>query len=207
MGRIFTAKSVENIHPIFDRILSRTDKEHMLNQRATVIWLTGLSGSGKSTIAQALEHDLHQQGVLTQLLDGDNVRTGLCNNLGFSVEDRQENIRRIAEAAKLFINCGIITICSFVSPTRAIRDQARTIIGTDDFNEVYVNAPIEVCEQRDVKGLYKKARAGEIRNFTGIDSPFEAPGNPFLELRTDLQDLETCKNELLAAILPRIEKK
>lgn len=207
MGRIFTAKSVENIHPIFDRILSRTDKEQMLNQRATVIWLTGLSGSGKSTIAQALEHDLHQQGVLTQLLDGDNVRTGLCNNLGFSVEDRQENIRRIAEAAKLFINCGIITICSFVSPTRAIRDQARTIIGAEDFNEVYVNAPIEVCEQRDVKGLYKKARAGEIRNFTGIDSPFEAPDNPFLELRTDLQDLETCKNELLAAILPRIEKK
>lgn len=207
MGRIFTAKSVENIHPIFDRILSRADKEQMLSQRATVIWLTGLSGSGKSTIAQALEHDLHQQGVLTQLLDGDNVRTGLCNNLGFSVEDRQENIRRIAEAAKLFINCGIITICSFVSPTRVIRDQARTIIGADDFNEVYVNAPIEVCEQRDVKGLYKKARAGEIRNFTGIDSPFEAPENPFLELRTDLQDLETCKNELLAAILPRIEKK
>ncbi len=207
MGRIFGAKSVENIHPIFDRILSRADKEQMLNQRATVIWLTGLSGSGKSTIAQALEHDLHQQGLLTQLLDGDNVRTGLCNNLGFSVEDRQENIRRIAESAKLFLNCGIITICSFVSPTRAIRDQARTIIGADDFNEVYVNAPIEVCEQRDVKGLYKKARAGEIRNFTGIDSPFEAPENPFLELRTDLRDLETCKNELLAAILPRIEKK
>lgn len=198
---------MENIHPIFDRILSRQDKETFLQQRATVIWLTGLSGSGKSTIAQALEHDLHAQGFFTQLLDGDNVRTGVCNNLGFSVEDREENIRRIAEVAKLFLHCGIVTLCSFVSPTRDIRQNARKIIGEADFLEVYVNAPLEVCEQRDVKGLYQKARAGKIADFTGITSPFEAPEAPFLELRTDLRDLETCKNELLAAILPRISRK
>lgn len=198
---------MENIHPIFDRILNRQDKESLLRQHAAVIWLTGLSGSGKSTIAQALERDLHEKGFLTQLLDGDNVRTGVCNNLGFSVEDREENIRRIAEVAKLFLHCGIITICSFVSPTRQIRENARKIVGEVDFLEVYVNAPLEVCEQRDVKGLYQKARAGKIADFTGISSPFEAPEAPYLELRTDLRDLETCKNELLAAILPRISKK
>ncbi len=204
MGLIFATKIVENIHPIFDRILSRADKESALGQRAAVIWLTGLSGSGKSTLAQALEHELHAQGFLTQLLDGDNVRTGICNNLGFSVADREENIRRIAEVAKLFLHCGIVTICSFVSPTRQIRENARQIVGAADFLEVYVNAPLEVCEQRDVKGLYKKARAGQIPDFTGISSPFEAPEAPFLELNTGLHDLETCKNELLAAILPRI---
>lgn len=196
----------ENIHPIFDRILSREDKENMLNQRAVVVWLTGLSGSGKSTIAQALEASLHQEGFFTKLLDGDNIRVGLSNNLSFSEEDRTENIRRIAEAAKLFLDGGVVCLCSFVSPTREIRELARNIIGEADFLEVYVNAPLEVCEGRDVKGLYKKAREGKIPQFTGIDSPFEAPETPFLELRTDEKTLEECRHELFEALLPVIRK-
>ncbi|MDX2245903.1 MAG: adenylyl-sulfate kinase [Bacteroidia bacterium] len=196
----------ENIHPIFDRILSREDKENMLNQRAVVVWLTGLSGSGKSTIAQALEATLHEEGYFTKLLDGDNIRVGLSNNLSFSEEDRTENIRRIAEAAKLFLDGGVICLCSFVSPTIEIRELARNIIGTEDFLEVYVNAPLEVCEGRDVKGLYKKAREGKIPQFTGIDSPFEAPATPFLELRTDEKTLDACREELFEALLPIIGK-
>ena len=195
---------VENIHPIFDKILSRSDKEVALKQKSVVVWLTGLSGSGKSTVAQALERTLHEQGFVTKLLDGDNIRIGLSNNLTFSVEDRKENIRRIAEASKLFLDGGIICLCSFVSPTREIRQMAKEIVGEEDFLEVYVNAPIEVCEDRDVKGLYKKARAGEIKQFTGIDSPFEAPENPFLELRTDQKDLATCRDELYEALIGRL---
>jgi adenylylsulfate kinase len=168
--------------------------------------MTGLSGSGKSTIAIALERELHEMGILCRILDGDNIRTGIGNNLGFSADDRRENIRRVAEIARLFLNTGIVTICSFVSPTREIRKLASDIIGPENFFEVYVNASFEVCEQRDVKGLYKKARAGEIRDFTGLDAPFEAPEEAFLELRTDEQDLQTCKSELLAAILPKIRK-
>ncbi len=196
----------EHIHPIFDRILSRSDKETFLKQRSVVVWLTGLSGSGKSTIAQALEKQLHEAGYFTKLLDGDNIRVGLNKNLGFSEEDRTENIRRIAEAAKLFSDGGIITLCSFVSPTNQIRNMAREIIGQDDFLEVYVNAPLEVCEDRDVKGLYQKARAGEIKQFTGIDSPFEAPESPFLELRTDQEDLLTSVERLQRALLPVIQR-
>ncbi|MDP5169934.1 MAG: adenylyl-sulfate kinase [Bacteroidia bacterium] len=196
----------EHIHPIFDKILSRGDKETFLNQRSVVLWLTGLSGSGKSTIAQALEQKLHEAGYFTKLLDGDNIRVGLNNNLGFSEEDRTENIRRIAEAAKLFLEGGIITLCSFVSPTNDIRNMAREIIGSDDFLEVYVNAPIEVCEDRDVKGLYQKARAGMIKQFTGIDSPFESPEAPFLELRTDQEDLTTSVDRLWEALQPVIKR-
>jgi adenylylsulfate kinase len=196
---------MENIHPIFDKILSRAQKETLLKQRAVVIWMVGLSGSGKSTIAKALEQDLYERGFLTQLLDGDNLRTGINNNLGFSEADRTENIRRSAEVSKLFLNCGIITICSFISPTEEIRQAAKMIIGESDYFEVYVNAPFEVCEQRDVKGLYKKARNGEIKNFTGLDAPFEAPKKPSVELRTDLKDLDNCKEELLQAILKRIK--
>ncbi len=192
----------EHIHPIFDRILSRSDKETFLKQRSAVVWLTGLSGSGKSTIAQALETKLHEAGFFTKLLDGDNIRVGLNKNLGFSEEDRQENIRRIAEAAKLFLDGGVITLCSFVSPTIQIRELARQIIGPEDFLEVYVNAPLEVCEARDVKGLYKKARAGQIPQFTGIDSPFEAPEAPFLELHTDQEELLQCVERLWDALLP-----
>jgi adenylylsulfate kinase len=195
---------MDHIHPIFDRILSRDDKQSLLKQRAKVVWLTGLSGSGKSTIAQAVETELHTQGYFTKLLDGDNIRVGLSNNLSFSVEDRRENIRRIAEASKLFLDGGIICLCSFVSPTRDIRDLARQIIGPEDFLEVYVNAPIEVCEARDVKGLYAKARAGEIKQFTGIDSPFEAPEAPFLEIKTDQQDLAQSVQLLVAALAPMI---
>ena len=197
----------EHIHPIFDTILSRSDKEAFLKQQARVLWLTGLSGSGKSTIAQSLESSLHEMGFLTKLLDGDNIRTGLCNNLGFSAEDRTENIRRIAETAKLFLEGGIICICSFVSPTIAIRQMAADIIGGEDFKEIFVNAPLEVCEDRDVKGLYKKARAGEIKQFTGIDAPYEAPEDPFLTIKTNEMDLEQSTTYLLEAILPFISVK
>lgn len=196
-----------NIHPVFDRILQRKDKELLLQQKSAVIWLTGLSGSGKTTIAVALEQELNKKGFLTQVLDGDNVRTGINNNLGFSEEDRTENIRRIAEVSKLFLNCGIITINCFVSPTVEIRENARKIIGADDFLEVYINTSFEVCEQRDVKGLYKKARAGEIKNFTGLDAPFEAPTHPFLEVKTEGRSVEESANEVLEQILPVITLK
>jgi adenylylsulfate kinase len=175
---------MENIFPTTD-ILQRNHKEKLLGQKGIVIWFTGLSGSGKTTIAIALEKELHSKGLLTQVLDGDNIRTGINNNLGFSEADRTENIRRIAEVTKLFVNTGIITICCFVSPTEQIRTIARNIIGENDFFEVFVNTPLEICEKRDVKGLYAKARKGEIKDFTGITAPFETPAMPVLELRTD----------------------
>ncbi|HNL07670.1 MAG TPA: adenylyl-sulfate kinase [Chitinophagales bacterium] len=194
-----------HIHPIFDRLLQRSDKEQLLQQKALVLWMTGLSGSGKSTIAQALERQLYAQGYLTQVLDGDNLRTGINANLGFSEADRTENIRRIGEIAKLFLHCGIITICTFVSPTIAIREQAKSIIGNDDFIEVYVNAPLEVCEARDVKGLYQKARAGIIKDFTGIDSPFEPPTAPDIVVKTAEMSIEAAVMAIYEAILPRIK--
>ena len=196
---------MENIHPIFDKILKKSDKEALLKQRGVVLWMVGLSGSGKSTLAKALEQGLHEKGVLTQLLDGDNLRTGINNNLGFSEEDRIENIRRAAEVSKLFMNCGIVTICSLISPTAQIRKMAREIIG-EGYIEVFINCPLEICEQRDVKGLYAKARKGEIKNFTGIDSPFEAPTNPDIDVRTDKDDLETCRNYLLNTVLDKIKQ-
>ncbi|HAE12834.1 MAG: adenylyl-sulfate kinase [Chitinophagales bacterium] len=196
----------EHIHPIFDRILQRSDKEALLRQRAKVIWLTGLSGSGKSTIAQHIEKELHQRGLLTMLLDGDNIRSGINNNLSFSDTDRIENIRRIAEVSKLFLNCGIITLNSFVSPTNEIREMARNIIGAEDFLEVYINAPLEVCEARDVKGLYAKARKGLIPDFTGITAPFEAPEHPALEIRTDQMSVKESVRMLLDFILPIIQQ-
>lgn len=195
----------ENIHPVFDSILGRNDKEHFLHQKAVVIWFTGLSGSGKTTIAVALERALQKKGVFTQILDGDNVRAGINNNLGFSENDRKENIRRIAEVSKLFLNCGVVTINCFVSPTNEIREQAKQIIGKNDFLEIYVNTPIEICEQRDVKGLYKKARAGEIKDFTGISSPFEAPTNPFLEVKTANKTVTETVNEILEKVLTIIK--
>lgn len=194
----------ENIHPIFDQILPREEKEKLLTQRARVFWMTGLSGSGKSTIAKGVEKALHEKGYTTMLLDGDNIRSGLNSNLSFSEEDRAENIRRIAEVSKLFFNCGIITLCSFVSPTNAIRGKAREIIGDDNFMEVYVNASYEECERRDVKGLYAKARAGEIKNFTGLDAPFEAPEKPAVEILTQDQTPEESVATMLAQILPLI---
>ena len=175
---------MNNIFPT-TAILQRTDKEKLLGQKGIAIWFTGLSGSGKTTIAIALEKELNAKGLLTQILDGDNIRTGINNNLGFSDTDRSENIRRIAEVTKLFVNCGIITICCFVSPTEEIRNNAKSIIGENDFIEVFVNTPLEVCEQRDVKGLYAKARKGEIKDFTGINAPFEAPVKPSIEIKNE----------------------
>lgn len=194
----------ENIHPIFDQTLTRVSKEELLQQRSLVIWMVGLSGSGKSTLAKGLELALHQRGHLTQLLDGDNLRSGINNNLGFSEADRLENIRRSAETAKLFLNAGLVTVCSLISPTAEIRSMAKNIIGESDFYEVYINAPFNICAQRDVKGLYKKALNGEIKNFTGLDAPFEEPQNPDLEIRTDQEDYEASLQKLLDAILPRI---
>jgi len=172
-----------NLFPT-NKILSRQEKEQLLGQKGLVVWMTGLSGSGKTTLAVALEKALYNQGKLTQVLDGDNIRTGINNNLGFGETDRIENIRRIAEVSKLFVECGVITICCFISPTNFMRNQAREIIGAENFLEVYVNAPLQVCEERDVKGLYAKARRGDITDFTGIHAPFEAPQNPEVELNT-----------------------
>lgn len=174
----------ENIYPIFDRMLQRSDKETLLRQRGVMLWFTGLSGSGKSTVAIALERALHAQGRLCRILDGDNIRTGINAGLGFSAEDRKENIRRIAEVGKLFVDTGIITIAAFVSPTNDLRDLARGIVGEDDFKEIYISTPLEECERRDVKGLYARARRGEVQNFTGISAPFEAPAHPALSLDT-----------------------
>jgi len=194
-----------NIFTIYDEVLQRDDKEALLGQKAMSIWMTGLSGSGKTTIAKIVERKLHEQGRLTQLLDGDNVRHGLNNNLSFTEEDRRENIRRIAEVNKLFNNCGIITINCFVSPTVAIRKMAREIIGDENFYEVFVDTPLHVCESRDVKGLYKRARAGEIKNFTGIDSPFEPSENPEAVIKTENQSAEESAEQLLKNILPKLK--
>ena len=194
----------DNIHPIFDKLLTRKNKENFLNQQSKVLWFTGLSGSGKSTIAQGIEKMLFSKGYLIQVLDGDNTRTGINKNLGFSLEDRQENIRRIAEISKLFLDTGVICLNSFVSPTIAIRDLAKEIIGPEHFVEIYVNTPLHICEQRDVKGLYAKARAGEIKGFTGIDSPFEASQNPDLELLTENQNIEESIEKVFNFVLPKI---
>ena len=181
-----------------------SDREKLLNQRGVVLWFTGLSGSGKSTLAIALERELHNAGYVCRLLDGDNIRTGINNNLGFSEEDRKENIRRIAEVAKLFADSGIITIASFISPTNEVRKMAGEIIGENDFLEVFISTPLEVCEQRDVKGLYKKARAGIIKDFTGISAPFEAPENPFADIDTSKFTIEECITKLKDIIKDRI---
>lgn len=196
----------ENIHPIFESILKKGDKESLLNQKGMVIWLIGLSGSGKSTIARVLENKLHQEKVLTQILDGDNLRSGLNHDLGFTDEERVENIRRTAEVARLFANCGVVTLCSFITPTEDIRKMARKIIGEDYF-EVYVSCPIEECEARDVKGLYNKARKGEIPGFTGIDSPFEEPLDPQLILNTKKENIEESVENLYGKVVDKIKNR
>lgn len=193
-----------HIYPIFDKMLARRDKEELLKQHAVMVWFTGLSGSGKSTIAIALERELHSRGILCRILDGDNIRSGINNNLGFSEADRVENIRRIAEVAKLFLDTGIVTIAAFISPNNDIREMAADIIGRDDFLEIYVSTPLAECERRDVKGLYAKARRGEIRNFTGISAPFEAPQHPTLTLDTSVLTLEESVHHLLDLLLPKI---
>lgn len=196
-----------HIHPIFDRLLQTETKEKQLNQRGKVIWLIGLSGSGKSTIAQHLEAKLYDEGFLTQVLDGDNIRSGLNKNLTFSDEDRLENIRRISEVAKLFANCGIVTLASFITPTEAIRQMAKEIIGEDKYIEVFVSTSLEECEKRDVKGLYSKARQGIIKNFTGIDSVFETPQNPAIVLSTEGQTVEETVETLYQFIIKKISYK
>ena len=197
----------KNIFTIFDDILQREDKESLLQQKSKVIWMTGLSGSGKTTVAKGVERYLHNNGILNQLLDGDNIRVGISNNLTFSSEDRAENIRRIAEVSKLFLNCGIVTLNCFVSPTIEIRKIAKEIIGVENFIEVYINASVETCEERDVKGLYKKARKGEIKDFTGISSPFEAPENPEIEINTSELSIDESVQKVLDYILPIIKNK
>ena len=199
-------EETKHIYPIFDRMLSRSDKEELLKQHSVMIWFTGLSGSGKSTIAIALERELQKRGLLCRILDGDNIRSGINNNLGFSAEDRIENIRRIAEIGKLFVDTGIITIAAFISPNNDIREMAANIIGKEDFMEIYVSTPIEECERHDVKGLYAKARKGEIKNFTGISAPFEAPQHPALSLDTSKLSVEESVNKLLELILPRVTR-
>lgn len=194
----------QNIYPIFEKMLPRKDREALLKQKGTMIWFTGLSGSGKSTLAIALERELYKEGILCRILDGDNIRSGINNNLGFSETDRTENIRRIAEVAKLFVDCGIVTIAAFISPTHAIRRMAAEIIGLQDFLEIYVSTPLTECEKRDVKGLYAKARRGEIKDFTGISAPFEAPEHPFISIDTSQHSLEESIHRLMEAIRPKI---
>lgn len=201
-------KSYSNqIVTVFDRMLKRSDKEALLKQKSICIWFTGLSGSGKSTLAIELEKELHNRGILVKLLDGDNVRTGINNNLGFSETDRTENLRRIAEINKLFIEGGIVTINSFVSPTFDLRSLIKDIIGPNDFYLIYINASLEVCEKRDVKGFYSKARKGEIQDFTGITAPFDIPKDAFITLDTEKMSIKECVEVLLNKLLPIIEYK
>ena len=189
------------IYPIFDKMLSREDKEQLLHQRGIMIWMTGLSGSGKSTVAIGVERELHRRGILCRILDGDNIRAGINSNLGFSEEDRRENIRRIAEIGKLFVDTGIVTIACFVSPTIELREMARDIIGKEDFREVYVATPLDECERRDVKGLYARARRGEVKDFTGISAPFEPPTQPDLSLDTSQMTLKEEVEAVLELIM------
>ncbi|HIY36207.1 MAG TPA: adenylyl-sulfate kinase [Candidatus Paraprevotella stercorigallinarum] len=195
-----------NIYPIYDKMMTRADKEKLLGQRGVMIWFTGLSGSGKSTVALGVERELHKRGVLCRILDGDNIRSGINKNLGFSADDRKENIRRIAEVGKLFVDTGIVTLAAFISPTNESRQMAAGIIGMEDFKEVYISTPLEVCEKRDVKGLYARARRGDIQNFTGISAPFEVPENPALSLDTSVLSLEECVNKVLELILKTTNK-
>lgn len=194
----------DNIYPVFDRIYDRKVKEEILRQNARVIWFTGLSGSGKTTLAANLEKELFFRRFFCQVLDGDNIRAGINNNLGFNDADRIENIRRISEVSKLLVNAGIITICSFISPTNDIRELARNIIGANDFIEVYLSTPLDVCEKRDTKGLYKRARSGEISDFTGISAPFDRPACPDIELDTSKYSIRECVDKIFDTIIDRI---
>ncbi len=180
--------------------VTRAHREKLLDQRGALLWLTGLSGSGKSTVAFRVEHALIERGCVAYVLDGDNVRHGLNSNLGFSADDRAENIRRIGEVGKLFVDAGLITLSSFVSPYRADRDQVRALLAEDQFFEIYVNTPLEICEQRDPKGLYKRARAGEIPNFTGISDPYEEPQAPELELKTDTVTIGEAARQVICLL-------
>lgn len=191
----------ENIYPIYDRMMTREEREQLLGQKGMMVWMTGLSGSGKSTVALGVERELHKRGLLCRLLDGDNIRDGINRGLGFSPEDRRENIRRIAEVGKLMVDTGIITLACFVSPTEEIREMARNIIGEKDFFEVYLCTPLSECERRDVKGLYARARRGEVKEFTGISAPFEAPEHPALAIDTTTTPLQENVMKVVEMIL------
>lgn len=191
---------MNNIHPVFDYMLSRAERERALGQRARVLWFTGLSGSGKTTIAVALERKLFDMGRFAQILDGDNIRSGINSNLGFSPADRMENIRRVAEISKLYLNSGIICINCFISPKSEMRELARNIIGREDFTEVFIDTPLDVCEKRDPKGLYRKARAGLIPHFTGIDDEYEPPLNPDIVINANLLSVQEAVDKILAEI-------
>lgn len=196
---------MNHIYPIKTKV-SKVQREDLLNQHATLIWFTGLSGSGKSTLAVQLEAQLHALGFKTYLLDGDNIRAGINKDLNFTDEGRIENIRRIGEIAKLMLDAGVVVLSAFISPFKADRDQVKEIVGADHYIEVFVDAPLEVCEQRDVKGLYKKARAGEVKNFTGINSPYEAPDSPDITIPTGQLSVDESIEKLMAVIVPRVER-
>jgi adenylyl-sulfate kinase len=190
---------IEHIHNV-----TKQSRAELLGQKPLVLWFTGLSGSGKSTIAGLVEEHLHEEGFATYLLDGDNIRKGLNRDLQFSAEDRKENIRRIGEAAKLFVDAGVVVLCAFISPFAEDRRLVREMLGRDEFIEIYVNCPLETAEQRDTKGLYQKARAGELKDFTGIDSPYEAPEHPDVELRSDELSAEQAAEKVLRIIKKKI---
>jgi len=194
------------IFPVFDKLLDRAYREALLKQKGAVIWFTGLPASGKTTLGIALEKALHEKGLLCYVIDGDNVRAGINSDLGFSPEDRKENIRRVAEISKLFVQCGVIVINCFVSPTEELRHLAESIIGKDDFNLVYIDTPIEICEQRDKKGLYAKARKGELKDFTGVNAAFEVPESPSLEIKTAEHSVEENLKMLVGFVLKKAEK-
>ena len=188
-----------------DYHISREERNRQNGHNSFVIWFTGLSGSGKSTVANQLEKSLFKNGIRTFSLDGDNIRSGLNKGLTFSLEDRKENNRRIAEVAKLFMEAGMVTITAFISPLREDREEARNIIGENNFIEIFVNTPLGVCEERDVKGLYKKARVGEIKNFTGISSPYEAPVDPAIEIRTEEETVEDAVKRIIITLKEKLK--
>lgn len=196
---------MEYIYPIQTKV-SKTQREDLLGQRAKLIWFTGLSGSGKSTLAVQLEAQLHAQGIKTYLLDGDNIRTGLNSDLEFTEEGRVENIRRIGEVSKLLLDAGIVVLSAFISPFKADRDKVKNLVGAENYVEVFVDAPMELCEQRDVKGLYKKARAGEVKNFTGIHARYEVPEHPDVRIPTDSLSVEESIEKLLRVVLPKVKE-
>jgi adenylylsulfate kinase len=195
---------MENIIPHTYHI-GKTERNKLNGHNSFVVWFTGLSGSGKSTIANQVENELFKEGIKTFSMDGDNIRKGLNNNLGFSADDRRENLRRIAEVAKLLVESGLVVIASFISPLKKDRALIREIIGKEDFFEVFVNTSLEECERRDVKGLYKKARAGEIKNFTGIDSPYENPENPDMEIKTEVENIEEAVKKVIFQLHDKLE--
>lgn len=197
---------MNNIYPIKTKV-SRDQRQQLQGQKSVLIWFTGLSGSGKSTLAVQLEAQLFAAGRQTYLLDGDNIRAGLNKDLSFSDDDRVENIRRIAEVSNLMLDAGTIVLSAFISPFRIDRDHVKRIVGVENYIEVFVDTPLEICEQRDVKGLYKRARSGEVKNFTGIDSPYERPDNPDVVIPTHQMSVDDSLDLLLKFVLPRIELK